>query len=96
MLFFFLLSHHHQIGFEKGVYITVHYGIDIARFLGGPHVFDQFIGMHDIVSDLRPPFDLHLGGFDFVAGFHLFSQFYLVQLRFEHFHRRGPVVVLAS
>jgi hypothetical protein len=61
---FFFLSHHHQIGFQKGINVSVHYTVHIAGFLSGTHVFYKFIRLHHIIADLRTPFNSHFPGFD--------------------------------
>src|SRR5438093_325240 len=53
---------HHQIGFNKPIQFSIHYGLHIAHFVVGAVVFYHFVGMEHIAADLRAPFYFAFAG----------------------------------
>ena len=54
-----------QVAFNKHVYVSIHNGLDIARFHAGTMIFDQVIRMEHVRTNLAAPFNRLLGSRQF-------------------------------
>ena len=43
-----------QIGVQKSLNLSIEYFVDIAHRMAGARVFDALVGMHKVISNLRP------------------------------------------
>ena len=77
------LTVRHQVGFEKSVEFAVEHAVGIAGLDPGTHVLDEFVGMQNVVADLRTPLNFLFAGLDFAALGVAFLDHLLVEARLE-------------
>src|SRR5690349_3412593 len=65
-------------------------------FHSGSRIFHQFIGMKNIVPDLRAKIDFHFASLNLVAFRIPLLNFKLIQFRFQHLHGAFTVGVLRA
>ena len=71
----------HEEGFYEVVEVAVKDVLDVGTFDAGAGVFDEFVGVQDIVPDLGTEVDFHFAAFDFVPFRVAPFDFRLVELR---------------